>query len=212
MSNLRSGLFGTYYGSFYNESSQLTDDQKIVNAWYLYRYFTSKGWSVEAICGMLGCIEHESSINPGRWQNENIGGGPAYGIVQWDPWTKYVDWCTSNGRSDPSEMDNNLDRIIWELNNHEQYYPTSAYPETFAEFSVSTKTPYYLACAWAWNYERNWYTTSTEEDKEWLRNLVGNTANKWYSILTGSEPPDPTPTPTPTKRRKMPIWMYIRHY
>lgn len=214
MANLRSGLFGAYYGSFYNESVTLTESEKTVNAWYIYYYFRNKGWSVEAICGLLGNMEHESALNPGRWQSENVGGGPAYGIVQWDPWTKYVNWCTSNGRNDPSEMDNNLDRIIWELENGEQYYKTSGYPETFKEFSISTKTPYYLACAFAWNYERS-YTVlyGTEAEKEALRQRRGNSANKWYTVITGSEPPViPTPTPTPTNRKKMPLWMYLRYF
>lgn len=208
MANLRTGFYGSYYGSYFDESISLEEEEKVTNAWYIYNFFIANGWTVEAICGMLGNMEHESSLNPGRWQGDNIEIGPAYGIVQWDPWTKYTDWCESESREDPSEMDNNLGRILYELENGYQYYPTTDYPETFSEFSVSTETPFYLACAFAWNYERSAVVLDgTDTEKEILRQNRGNSANKWYEILTGSEPPSP-PTETPVKR-KMPLWMYL---
>lgn len=223
MANLRYGTYGAYYGSYFDESVALTTAEKEVNAFYIRDYLLAKGWTIEAVCGMLGNMEHESALNPGRWEGNNVGSGPGYGIVQWTPWTKYTGWCENEGRADPSEMDNNLDRIIWELNNGVQYYTTENYPETFAEFSVSTKTPYYLACAFAWNYERSavvlWGANSKAEadtlteaekeaNREALRQLRGGSANKWYEFLTGSTPPTP-PTPTPTKKSKMPLWMFL---
>ena len=211
MTNLRTGFYGTYYGSYYHESKALEEEEKEVNAWYIYNFFRANGWTVEAICGMLGNMEHESSLNPGRWQSDKVDVGPAYGIVQWDPYSKYTNWCASEGREDPSEMDNNLGRILWELNEGVQYYKTPDYPETFSEFTKSTKDPYYLACAFAWNYERSYVVLyGTETEKELLRQSRGSTANKWYTFLTGGVPPIP-PTPTPTKKRKMPVWMYLQY-
>lgn len=207
MSNLRSGNFGVYYGSYYNESTTLSTDQREVNALYIYNYLSARGWTLNAISGILGNIEFESGLNPGRWQGENVGGGPAYGLVQWDPWTKYVDWCTSQGYTDPSEMDHNLARIIYELNNGEQYYTTPSYPESFLEFTRSAKSPYYLACAFAWNYERSAVVLwGSEAEQEALRQARGSSAEKWYRFLSGEEPPDhpdiPTDPSAPTKIRK----------
>lgn len=192
MSNLRSGTFGEYYGSYYGESSALTWTQMEKNAEYIFSYLTHEGWTAEAIAGLLGNLHHESSINPGRWQNDNVGGGPAYGIVQWDPWTKYVNWCTEQGFADPSEMDNALARIIYELENGLQYIPTSSYPLTFNAFTESRESPYYLACAFAWNYERSWVVLyGSEEEKAALRKLRGESAETWYSYLTGLDPKPP---------------------
>ena len=226
MANLRYGTYGAYYGSYFDESVALTTAEKEVNAFYIRDYLLDKGWTIEAVCGMLGNMEHESALNPGRWQGNNVGNtSGGYSLTQWTPATKYINWCTDEGRNDPSEMDNALSRIIWELENNAQYAATSGYPETFAEFSVSTKTPYYLACAFAWNYERSavvlWGASSKAEadtlteaekeaNREALRQRRGGSANKWYEFLTGSAPPTP-PTPTPTKKKKMPLWMLL-HY
>lgn len=201
MSNVRTGTYGTYYGSYYNESVSLGQAQKEVNAYYIYKYLSAKGWTLQAISGILGNIEHESAINPGRWQSDTVGTG-GYSLTQWTPASKYIDWCTSQGYADPSEMDNALARIIWELENNVQYAPTSGYPETFREFSKSTKSPYYLACAFAWNYERSAVVLyGTEEEKEALRQRRGGSAEEWYTFLSGEEPPTP-PTPVPVIRSR----------
>ena len=196
---LRFGTYGSYYGNDYNSSNSLTMDQMKVNAKYIRSYLLDKGWTDNAIAGVLGNMQHESTINPGRWQGENIGKGPAYGLVQWDPYTKYTEWAVLNGYSDPSVMDGNLARVIYDFTHAVQYYPTSNYPETRSEFTKSTKTPYYLACAFAFNYERSWVALyGTEEEKEALRQKRGNSATFWYEYLVGSTPI----TPTTNKKKK----------
>lgn len=197
MANLRVGKYtGEYYGSYFNESEPLTSEEMHKNAQYIYEVLKYiYGWSGEAIAGMLGNIQAESSINPGRWQGDNVNVGPAYGLVQWDPFTKYTEWCAEQGFSDPSEMDANIERIIYEVENRIQYYATPDYPESFAEFTTSTQTPYYLACAFAWNYERSAVVLwGTEEEQEALRQQRGGNANYWYEYLTGLNPDIPTPT------------------
>lgn len=195
MSNLRSGIFGEYYGSYYNESETLTQSQMEKNALYIYSSLLTKGWTAEAIAGLLGNMQHESALNPGRWQSDNVGNtSGGYSLTQWTPATKYINWCTDQGLSDPSEMDNAISRIVWELENNAQYAATSGYPESFREFSKSTKSPYYLACAFAWNYERSETVLyGTEEEKEALRKKRGGSAESWYTFLTGQEPIPPDP-------------------
>ena len=193
MSNLRTGVYGQYYGSFYNESKSLTTSQMKLNAVYIFSYLTNKGWSPNAIAGILGNMQHESAINPGRWQSNKVGNmSGGYGLVQWTKASKYIDWCTSKGFADPSEMDNNLARIIWEVENNKQYIKTSTYPLTFKQFIKSTESPYYLACAFAWNYERsNTVLNGSESAKEALRQKRGGSANTWYEYLTGVVPTPP---------------------
>ena len=193
-----------------SKNAWLTEAEMQTNAVYIYQYLNARGWSLNAIAGMLGNMEVESKINPGIWQNLNVGKGPAYGIVQWDPWTKYWDWCEARNL-EPSEMDNNLNRIIWELENGEQYYPTKNYPETFREFSKSSKSANYLGWAFVYNYERP--ANPTARDR-------GAYAEKWYNYLVGvieggtvppavnpdediPENPDPRPL-------KLPVWLLYK--
>lgn len=205
MSNLRSGIYGDYYGSYWGESAPLTSAQMEVSAFYIYSALTDKGWTPEAISGLLGNLENESSINPGRWEDDSVGSGPGYSLVQWTPYTKYTNWCAAEGRSDPSEMDNAIARILYELENGLQYFATDSYPISFREFTQSNGSPYDLACAFAWNYEKSWTVLyGTEAEKEALRKVRGGDAEKWYTFLTGKEPTPPGSggSTTTTKRRK----------
>lgn len=178
MANLRTGTYGSYYGSTFSESAGLSTAQMEVNAKYIYSYLSNKGWTKNAIAGMLGNMQAESSLNPGRWQSENVGNtSGGYGLVQWTPATNYLNWCDSEGRSDPSEMDNNLARIIYELANNLQWIATSEYNLTFKEFSQSTQTPEYLASAFLKCYER----AGVEVESTRRSNALA-----WYEFLDGT--------------------------
>lgn len=207
MATLRTGLYGEYYGSLYDASVALTQAEMEQNAHYIYSYLLDKGWTAEAVAGLLGNMQHESALNPGRWEGNKVGTGPGYGLVQWTPYSKYTNWATGAGFSDPSEMDANLARLIYELDNGLQYYKTSAYPLTFQQFTQSTDSPYELACAFAWNYERSWTVLyGTESAKEALRKKRGGSAETWYSYLTGLEPLPPGTVPV-RKRKGLPLLM-----
>lgn len=225
MANLRIGKYGgQYYGSFYNESVTLTDEEMKVNARYLYEVLHFiHGWTMEAVAGLLGNAQHESALNPGRWQSDKVGiMSSGYGLTQWTPASKYINWCTEKGYNDPSEMDNNIARLMHEVQNGGQYYPKPAYPETFREFIKSTKSPYYLACAFAWNYERSYVVLyGSEAEKEALRQKRGGSADYWYNYLkdyySGTVPPDNpdlpdtpvTPEPIITKHKMSLLMMYM---
>ena len=193
MSNIRAGKYGVYFGSYFEESEPLTAAEMFVNAGYICDALTSSGWTLEAIAGLLGNLEHESSINPGRWQSDEVGNLDAgYSLVQWTPSRNYLLWCVDEGKNDPSEMDTALDRILYELENNIQYYATPDYPLTFREFTQSKGSAYDLACAFAWNYERSHTVLyGTEEEKEALRQKRGGSALIWHAYLEGRDPPDP---------------------
>lgn len=169
---LRQGELGNYWGSEYNSSRTLTRAQQKINAKYIYNYFTAKGWTVNAIAGILGNMQSESAINPGRWQSDNVGNtSGGYGLVQWTPATKYINWVGL--LKDPSTMDHNLARIIYELENNLQWIATEKYPMSFEEFTKSSDLPYNLGMAFVTNYERPAY----------ISNQRGINAVKWYDYL-----------------------------
>lgn len=165
------------------------------NATYIWWYLKNKGWSLNAVCGMLGNMQRESTINPGIWQDLDEGNTSlGYGLVQWTPATNYINWCDSNGLT-PSHMDSNLKRIIYELENGLQYYSTADYPESFREFSVSTKSVEYLVTAFLKNYER----AGVEALDERIEN-----GNYWFSYLQNinfDDDDDPPHNPIYFKRK-----------
>lgn len=204
--SLRTGSKGLYYGDSQSTSHSLSSFQAKINAQYIFNYLIDKGWSINAICGLLGNLENESAINPGRWQSEDVGNmSGGYGLCQWTPAKNYINWAKNRGY-DWSTMDSNLKRILYELENGLQFYKTPSYPLTFKQFTQSKESPYYLACAFAWNYERSWVVLyGSESQKENLRKNRGGDANKWYEYLIGESPgdiPDPPTPPTPSTKGK----------
>ena len=194
--SLRTGTYGNYWGNDYNTSNALNQSQMEVNATYLYNALTSRGWTINAISGILGNMQAESSINPGRWQDNNVGVGPAYGLVQWDPFTKYTNWA-ENLSLDPSAMDSNISRIDYEIANNIQWIPTTLYNFSFQEFTTSTESPEYLASAFLKNYER----AGVEVEEQRRAN-----ARAWYEFLGGQ----PTPTPTDKNKSKFKWVLYAK--
>lgn len=178
---------------YYSGNRFLSQSEMEVNAQYIYDYLSARGWTKNAICGMLGNMQTESTINPGIWEGlDDSDPSRGFGLVQWTPSTKYTSWCTSNGLA-PAEMDSNLQRILYEVENGLQWISTASYPLSFEEFIVSTETPTYLADAFLKNYERPADQTQPHR---------GTQAEAWFSFLQGV-----TPTPSPKKKRLKPYMM-----
>lgn len=153
------------------------------NARIFNEKMSAAGFSINAISGMLGNIQKESSVNPGIWQNLTVGSG-GYGLVQWTPYTKYSEWAGSGWENNG---DKECERIIYEFDNGLEYYSTSQYPLSASEFRTSTQSPEYLATAFLYNYER------PKNKNQPIRRTY---ARNWYKFLTGEDPPTP-PEPDP---------------
>ena len=140
------------------------------NAKYIYQYFKNKGWTCEAIAGMLGNMQAESGIIADIAER---GGGDGFGLVQWTPRSKLINWATSL-KLDYKQLDAQCQRIQWELENAQQYYTTAAYPLTFKQYTKSTQDPAYLALVFLNNYERPLNPNQP---------IRGTYANNWYNLL-----------------------------
>lgn len=183
---LRSGVYGQYYGSTFTESKPLTTAEMAVNARYIFSALKVQGWSVNAISAMLGNMEAESTMNPGRWQSDNVGAtSNGYGLVQWTPSTNYTSWCSQMGYADPSEMDNNISRILYEVENGLQWIATSEHNMSFKEFTTSSKSVGELARAFLLCYER------PADQSTSVQVYRASLANYWYKDLTGETPSTP---------------------
>lgn len=177
--SIRMGDYGSYVGNTFNTSNYLTYNQMKVNAVYIYKAFKDKGWTLNAVAGMLGNMQRESTLNPGIWQNNDVGNtSGGYGLVQWTPATKYINWLFPG--SDASTMDNNISRILYELENGLQWISTQQYPMSFEEFTTSTQRPEDLASVFLYNYERAGVAAENERRENALN---------WYLYLGGIFPP-----------------------
>lgn len=176
-------------GNFWLTSSQMQNNAEI-----LWPAMQALGWSDWAIAGIMGNMQTESTLNPGIWQGLNEGneeGG--YGLVQWTPATNFLDWAEARGY-DPEGYEGQLKRIVWEYQNDEQYYSTSAYPLSFDEFlhyepkdgETDEEACKYLADAWIKNYER------PENQNQPQR---GVQAWRWFQIFHDGNPEPPEPEP-----------------
>ncbi len=166
-----------------SKNAFLTLDEMTINAEHILGYLLSRGWSRNSITGMLGNMQTESTINPGIWQNlDSYDHNPyievarhGYGLVQWTPFNKYTIWARDNGLI-YSDINSQLMRIEYEIENGLQWISTTDYPLSFMEFKTSQATPEYLAQAFLRNYERpadqNQPNRSTQA-KYWWDNLTG---------------------------------------
>lgn len=161
----------------YSENRFLSLEEMTVNAQYILDDLTSKGWTKESVCGMLGNQQTESTINPGIWQNLDQGNmNVGFGLVQWTPASKYTNWADSNGFS-WGDINGQLQRFQYEIDNNIQWIATSTYNFSFAEFKVSTQSPEYLADAFLKCYERP--ADQNQPDR-------GIQARYWYDVLQGN--------------------------
>ena len=172
------------------------------NAQIIFNTLLAKGWSKNAIAGMLGNMQKESTINPGIWQNLNPNPSLGWGLVQWTPSTNFTDWAEANGYAN----DDGDAQLIWidtVTASVGQWIPTTQYPETFGEFKVSTQTPEYLADCFLKNFERP--KESDQPDRQQY-------ARYWFDWWEGSPVPPPSPNPEPDWKRSMPIWFALKKY
>lgn len=164
---------------FISENRYLSLDEMKINASYIFNRLAFEGWTSQSIAGVLGNMQTESTINPGIWENldsGNMSGG--YGLVQWTPATKYIDWANANGYP-VSHINSQLNRIVYEVENNIQWIHPNM---TFKEFTQSHDTPYNLAMLFLKHYER---PKNPDQPNR------GTQANFWYEFITGLPVPEP---------------------
>lgn len=163
----------------YSSNTYLSEygTEMTANANYIYSFFRNRGWTKNAISAMLGNMQRESTINPGLWQSRNEGNtSGGLGLVQWTPATNLINWCNARNKNYLS-ITSQCEKIMDELENGGQWIATSTYPESFSEFTKSTKDIEYLTYAFLKNYERAGVEAVTERIKH---------ANYWFTHLSGS--------------------------
>lgn len=177
-----------------------SSDEAKENARAIWGVLGSRGWTLNAVCGVLGNIGAESGYNPWRWQSDKVGtssGSPwknkGYGLTQFTPASKYIDSADAkaipgygpNFSDKAGSQDDGYAQMIY-LDEHADYYPTGSYPMSYAEYKVSEENPGELAVTWLYNYERPADPGATEDARR-------ENGNYWYEVLAGEPPVPPTP-------------------
>ncbi len=207
------GKLRLFHASVYGEvlvGQEMMKKEKInANAEYIYWYLRDKGWSKEAICGLLGNIYEESKVNPGVWQhgvNSLIGG---YGIVQYTSddrkeFFRYMEkqgYTVPNGlnelvRDNPKKaMNCQLDYLMQSKNwyytdefkryfdftgsDYEEHMPDKV-QMSFKEFQNSNAAPSCLALIFHASYERSMDTIDAIDER-------GASAEEWYEYFKDYE-------------------------
>lgn len=158
---------------------ELTTDQE-KNAWAVWEFFKAKGWTEQAIAGLLGNMQGESGIMP----DVDEVGGAGYGLVQWtsdilgETGSAYVQRLLREAgiAGDYRNINTQLQLLDWHMRNG-QYIATAAYPYSVAEFiqltDIATATKAFQA-----NFERP--RDDHPERVGW--------ANYWYDKLKSVSP------------------------
>lgn len=137
-------------------------DAQIFNMNKVYDYFINKGWTPNAIAGMLGNMMVESTVNPWLFQNHSLDWSDVSGILsdnggmgltQWTPCRKYYNWALASNL-DPESGTTMCDRIKYEEDNNLQWSMDNYGQHTWEDFVTSTETPEILARVFLWAYER----------------------------------------------------------
>lgn len=159
------------WGSGYMVGGNNTTEAQANNAYCIAMYLMAQGWQLEAICGMLGNIQSEGMTQPGYWESNDIGNfNKGFGLVQWTPATKYIDWATTEwGIEDPWRPYYysgwyECYRIACECRYglSGQWIATSDFDVSFQEFAQGLgligndkwDRVEYAASVWLYNYER----------------------------------------------------------
>lgn len=183
-------------GGYHYTSSEAYD-----NCYQIYGILNSLGWTLEAICGVLGNMNSESGYNPWRWQYEevlsvddSVAWDPsasdtkhAYGLCQWDGPGKYI----VNGQGYQGYAPNFSDQAgsasdgraqVYFLDGYSaqwQDHPSSAWPETFSEYKQLTDVTHAVE-----SFFHNYEIGTWDPD----RITIGQ---YWYNEFGGVTPPSP---------------------
>ena len=179
---LRTSIYGEYYGSTRGHSSYISDeDKRKTNVNAIYKALSDKGWTINAISAILGNMQTESTFNTGIWEGNRVNNlSVGFGLVQWTPASKYINWCKEKYGNDVdyTTLEHNIDRIIWEVDNKKQWGPRKSFGYmSFKDFTQSTLDVGYLTRAFMLCYERPADQSEAKQEKRAQQGI------KWHNYL-----------------------------
>lgn len=174
-------------------SNLLSEDDAKNNVLCVYDYLSQDangGWTPESVSGVCGNMWEESHINPGQWQLGHFQDTSyGYGLGQWTPATKLINFCNSRGIPWQSAGDSQL--LFLNYESGQWHTSSSVNPSgspvapyiSFDEYKKSTLDPQILSDYWLWFWEDPGYTNASASQA-----TRRNHALEYYEILKGYKP------------------------
>ena len=119
--NTRDNSNGTN-GDIVNNNASLgeTGDTE-TNKKAIWDYYINNGFSKEATAGIIGNMMCEDGTLTGKNSSESMNSSGSYdytdGIIQWDPFSKHVNWASENGY-EPYDLEGQLKHVAYMIDNN----------------------------------------------------------------------------------------------
>ena len=184
----------------------LPQEKRNENAELIYQYLSNLGWTKNAIAGILGNMDVESTMNPALIEGRGthtlidnfrcleIGGTIGVGLVQW---TGNTDTPPAGQKLASFAIRYNMQwfdgecqcyRLERECATNIQFDPgtVDGVYYDWQTYIASTETPEQLAKVWQFQYERGGTDTQTRQQKaRYYYNSVGHTQIPWlYFVMS----------------------------
>ena len=187
---------GDYYAK---ESGSLIRAESNYNSKLFFNWAKGEkwGWTDGFICGVIGNIWQECQWNPWLWESGRVGDMEAgFGLVQWTPASKYIDWAEEQGLDYKSiwsqfarikyEYENGLQwnkdyKSVWNTAAPEQYRATN---KLNWQYWATIYRPYNPEAA---NWELNWLNDCTACFMDCYERPAEETANLEYRRQRAAE-------------------------
>ena len=152
------------------------------NAEEVYTFLNARGYTHEAIIGVLANMEHESCLNPGQQEHGYNGSvNRGYGLVQWTPARDKI--LAYANRLGVNWYDGNVQMDYFMINVPASWIKSGQFHYSYDEFKRMTDI--YLATrTFFWNFERGTWHSDLDDY-----------AYYWDYYFQGGHTPPPTPTP-----------------
>lgn len=193
-----------YNGYWIATDVYLQQSMRDSNAQLIYNYLSALGWTREAIAGILGNMDVESSVNPALIEGRNvhtlidnntclsINGSTGVGLVQWTGLTQTAPagqkLASFAIRYNKNWYDGELQcfRLEREYDTDIQFDhgTVDGVSWDWQSYVVSTDTPEQLAKVWQTLYERGGTDTQTRQQKaRYYYNIIGHLHAPWLYFM-----------------------------
>ena len=216
------------YGGYAIDSTEAKDNMDEI-----YAQLHNEGWTIEAICGMLGNMVAESGLNPWRWQDDSVSltsDLKGYGLPQFTPAYGYIydygvgvtgyspNLSVTEETSGATPEDGYAQIIVINEDKAGKFINRTSYCK-YLDISSTYPLSDYKVNSDLWVTTVGWLFNYEFPANRSYKVAEGRYANavSCYNYLSGQQPDPPPPKPpdppkpptppTPTKRQTMPVWM-----
>lgn len=199
----------------------------------IYAIFNNQGYTLEAVCAIIGNMNNESAMNVWRWQGDSVNYSAGYGLIQFTPASDYINLQNVPYHSPNLSVSQQTAGATPEDGSAQCYV---IYQDTLNKWQVNIWRDYWNTTTYASEYAymqelRNTYGRYISQDTfKTITDLKAATfifnggyvgerdlnfdpryadAQTAYAYLSGHDPPVPPEPPTPTGR-KLPLFFYLK--